>query len=57
MLKFVSVVGYICLVLAIISSVLSLAASLATQLLALGLVLVIGAALASPGSGGGSNDL
>lgn len=53
MLKFISAVGYICLVLAIVSSVLSLAASLATQLLALGLVLVIGAALAS----GGSNDL
>ena len=53
MLKFISVVGYLCLVLAIISSVLSLAASLATQLLALGLVLVIGAAVAQ----GGSNDL
>ena len=50
MLKFISVVGYLCLVLAIISSVLSLAASLATQLLALGLVLVIGAAVAQGGS-------
>jgi hypothetical protein len=46
MLKFISAVGYTCLVLAIVSSVLSLAASLVSQLLVLGLVLVIGAAAA-----------
>ena len=49
MLKFISVVGYICILLAILSSVLSLAASLASQLLTLGLVLVFGALIANIG--------
>ena len=55
MLKFISITGYICILLALLSSVLSLAASLASQLLTLGLVLVFGALVA--GSGKDSNDL
>ena len=47
MLRCISIIGYICLFLAIMGSVLSTAAALAGNLLALGLVLILGAMFAS----------